>query len=108
MNTPRRARSKHQPNPNTLTFDITGMVYGGYGVSQHQGKPLYLPYTIEGERVEARLLPLQKNAQFAEGIKLLRASLTVSTPSAAILGRAGAAIGSTSPTPRSCSSSTTL
>ncbi len=74
MNTPRRARSKHQPAPNTATFDITGMVYGGYGMSQHQGKPLYLPYTIEGERVEARLLPPQKNAQFAEGVKLLRAS----------------------------------
>jgi 23S rRNA (uracil1939-C5)-methyltransferase len=74
MNTPRRARSSRQPAPNTPTFDITGMVYGGYGVSQHQGKPIYLPYTIEGERVEARLLPPQKNAQFAEGVKLLRAS----------------------------------
>jgi 23S rRNA (uracil1939-C5)-methyltransferase len=74
MNTPRRARNKHHPAPNTPAFDITGMVYGGYGVSQHRGKPLYLPYTIEGEQVEARLLPPQKNAQFAEGVKLLRAS----------------------------------
>ena len=74
MNTPRRARSKRQPASNTTTFDIIGMVYGGYGVSQHHGRPIYLPYTIEGEQVEARLLPGQKNAQFAEGVRLLRAS----------------------------------
>lgn len=69
------------PRPNTKPnatggdiLDITGMVYGGYGVAQHSGHTLYVPYTIEGERVAATLLPPQKTVQFAQGETLLIAS----------------------------------
>lgn len=75
--TARPTVSKTTPNVSSSggqTLDITGMVYGGYGVAQRGGETLYVPYAIEGERITAALLPPQKTVRFAIGQTLVYAS----------------------------------
>ncbi len=57
-----------------VALSISAMTYGGYGVAQHDRHTVYVPYTIEGERITARLLPPQKGTHYAEGVSFLSIS----------------------------------
>ncbi|OJU13428.1 MAG: 23S rRNA (uracil-5-)-methyltransferase RumA [Clostridiales bacterium 43-6] len=48
-----------------VTIEITGITAEGSGVGRHEGMAVFVPNTIEGEVVQARILKLQKN--FAHG-----------------------------------------
>src|SRR2546423_11592110 len=50
--------------PRTAELQIHDVAFGGKGVARDAGKALFVPFTIEGERVSARIIREKK--QFAE------------------------------------------
>jgi len=51
-------------NETTLTLEIQDLAFGGKGVARHEGKVYFVPFTIPGEKVTARVVRQKKN--FAE------------------------------------------
>jgi 23S rRNA (uracil1939-C5)-methyltransferase len=49
----------------TVELTIEDIAFGGKGVARMEGKALFVPFTIEGERVSAKVTREKK--QFAEG-----------------------------------------
>lgn len=58
----------------TIEVEIEAMARGGYGLARHRGRSLYVPYTIPGERLEARVTRTDERTTYAEGLRLLDAS----------------------------------
>ncbi len=63
-------------NTNLNPFEITidSIANGGAGVGFHKRKPVFVPYTIPGERLIARPVELAERHTIAEGVTLLDAS----------------------------------
>jgi 23S rRNA (uracil1939-C5)-methyltransferase len=58
----------------TFELELTAMAHGGSALGRHGGKTIFVPYTIPGERVTARITEERGRIAFAEGITLLEAS----------------------------------
>ncbi len=60
----------------TETFDISieNIAHGGFGVGFHAGKTVFVPFTIPGEQVTARVHSATDRVIHARGVKLLEAS----------------------------------
>ncbi len=58
----------------SLNSTIESIANGGYGVGSHHKRPVFVPYTIPGERVIARPVEEAERQTFAEGVTLLEAS----------------------------------
>lgn len=56
-------------------LDLTTMAHGGRAMGRHQGRVVFVPYTIPGERIEARQTGRSGRVAFAEGLRLLKASV---------------------------------
>lgn len=63
------------PNPAPLSLEIHDVAFGGKGVARHEGKVYFVPFTIPGETISARVLRQKKNFGEAELVR-------VETPSA--------------------------
>lgn len=61
-------------NTELITVDLTAMANGGRALGRVGGQVVLVPYTIPGERVEARIVDSRGRALFAEGVTLLDAS----------------------------------
>ncbi len=57
-----------------LELEIESMAHGGFGVARYRRRAVFVPYTIPGERVQARIVREDARALHAEGIRLLDAS----------------------------------
>ncbi len=57
-----------------VELEIEAMTQGGYGLARQRGKSIYVPYTIPGERLHARVVRSDERATYAEGVHLLDAS----------------------------------
>ena len=57
-----------------IELDISDMAHGGRGLGWHDGKPVFAPYTIPGERITAQITGQRKQALFARGLELKAAS----------------------------------
>lgn len=70
------------------TFDIKlkAMAHGGHALGTHQRRTTFVPYTIPGETVRARLVQQQKSVDFAAGVQLLTASADRVYPQCAHFG----------------------
>ena len=68
---------------------IDDVAFGGKGVARDQGKAVFVPYTIDGERITANIVREKK--QFAEGelVELLAPSSERTTPECPYFGRCG-------------------
>ncbi len=53
-------------SPTTLTLEIHDLAFGGKGVARHEGKVYFVPFTIPGETVTARVVRQKKNFGEAE------------------------------------------
>jgi len=53
---------------------IDEMVHGGRGLGRHAGRPIFVPYTIPGELITARIVDDRGRYAFAEGVTLLEAA----------------------------------
>ncbi|MBK9121970.1 MAG: class I SAM-dependent RNA methyltransferase [Chloroflexi bacterium] len=62
------------PSSEIITVDLTAMANGGRALGRVDGQVVFVPYTIPGERVEARVVDSRGRALFAEGVTLLDAS----------------------------------
>ncbi len=61
-------------NQNPFELTIESIANGGAGVGFHRRKPVFVPYTIPGERLIARPVEVGERHTIAEGVTLLDAS----------------------------------
>jgi 23S rRNA (uracil1939-C5)-methyltransferase len=59
---------------NTFELSIDSIANGGAGMGLHRRQPVFVPYTIPGERVIVRPVEQAERHMIAEGVKLLDAS----------------------------------
>ena len=73
----------------TVDLTIHDVAFGGKGVARDEGKAVFVPFTIEGERVTAKITREKK--QFAEGelVELIELSPHRVTPECPYFGRCG-------------------
>jgi 23S rRNA (uracil1939-C5)-methyltransferase len=55
-------------------IELNEMVHGGKALGRHAGRPIFIPYVIPGERIQARIVDDHKKYAFAEGVTLLEPS----------------------------------
>ena len=72
-----------------VELTIHDVAFGGKGVARDEGKAVFVPYTIDGERVTAKIVREKK--QFAEGelVELIEPSPERTTPECPYFGRCG-------------------
>ncbi len=58
----------------TLRLDIRDMAAGGYGLARARGKTIFVPYTVPGESISARITGERGKALLARGLRLHAAS----------------------------------
>jgi 23S rRNA (uracil1939-C5)-methyltransferase len=58
----------------TIEIRLEGMVHGGNALGHHQGRPVFVPYAIPGERIRARITDDRGRYAFAQGVTLLEPS----------------------------------
>lgn len=56
-------------DPVEITIDT--MANGGQGMGRHEGRVVFVPFTIPGETLTARIVRAEKRVAFAEGVTLL-------------------------------------
>lgn len=64
----------------TFELELTGMAHGGSAIGRHDGRAIFVPYTIPGERITARITQDKGRFANAESIALLTASPNRVTP----------------------------
>ncbi len=68
---------------------IDDVAFGGKGVGHAEGKVVFVPFTIEGERVAARIVREKKSFAEAQLVRLVETSLERTTPRCPYFGRCG-------------------
>jgi 23S rRNA (uracil1939-C5)-methyltransferase len=58
----------------TFELELTAMAHGGSALGRHQGRTVFVPYSIPGEIVAARVVNTKGRVAFAEGVHLIDAS----------------------------------
>jgi len=58
----------------TIELTLAEMVHGGNALGRHQGRPIFVPYAIPGERIRARIVDDRGRYAFAQGVTLLEPS----------------------------------
>lgn len=73
----------------SVVLEIEDVAFGGKGVARDEGKAVFVPYTIDGERITANIVREKK--QFAEGelAELLEPASERTTPECPYFGRCG-------------------
>jgi len=73
----------------SVDLQIHDVAFGGKGVARDEGKAVFVPFTIDGERITANIVREKK--QFAEGelLELLEPSPERTTPECPYFGRCG-------------------
>jgi 23S rRNA (uracil1939-C5)-methyltransferase len=67
--------------PTPIKLHIEKPIYGGYGLARHEGKTIFVPFTLPGESVEASITDDHGNYANAELLSILDSSPTRTTPS---------------------------
>lgn len=61
-------------NSDLIEVELTSMAHGGSALGRVDKRTIFIPYTIPGERVSARILQDKGRIAFAEGVQLIEAS----------------------------------
>jgi 23S rRNA (uracil1939-C5)-methyltransferase len=72
-----------------LNLEIQDVAFGGKGVARHEGKVFFVPFTIPGEKISARVLRQKKSFGEAELVKVDVASPDRVTPPCPYFERCG-------------------
>ena len=75
-----------------MELRIEDVAFGGKGVGREGGKAVFIPYTIDGERVSARIVREKKHFAEAELHELLDSSPHRVTPECPYFGRCGGCV----------------
>src|SRR3954471_5784064 len=73
----------------TIDLTIHDVAFGGKGVARDGGKAVFVPFTIDGERVSARIVREKKQFAEAELVEVLQASPHRIGPPCPYFGRCG-------------------
>ena len=57
-----------------IEVELNTMAHGGSALGRYNGQVVFVPYTIPGERVQARVVQQKGRTLFAEGVTLVDAS----------------------------------
>ena len=71
------------------TLDITGYTAEGMGVARLEGRVVFVPFTVRGERWRVRLEKVNKNVAWGRGVELLLPSPERVEPDCPLYGRCG-------------------
>ena len=75
---------------NTLhTLEITGYTAEGMGVARLEGRVVFIPGTIAGERWQVRLEKVNKSVAWGRGVQLLTPSPERTEPGCPLFGKCG-------------------
>ena len=77
------------PDSALLSLEIQDVAFGGKGVARHDGKVYFVPFTIPGEKVRARVLRQKKNFGEAELVAVERPSPGRVAPPCPYFGECG-------------------
>ena len=72
-----------------LTLTITGVAYGGDGMARHEGCVVFVPFTIPGETVRARVVKATRHWKRAQVREILTASPDRVEPPCPVFMRCG-------------------
>lgn len=72
-----------------VDLQIHDIAFGGKGVARDAGKAVFVPFTIDGERVSARIVREKKQFAEAELVEVLEPSAKRTTPDCPYFGRCG-------------------
>jgi 23S rRNA (uracil1939-C5)-methyltransferase len=75
--------------PGAVELTIEDVAFGGNGVARHEGKVVFVPFTIERERVSARVTREKKKFAEAELLSVLEPSTLRVQPQCPYFGRCG-------------------
>ena len=64
----------------TIELEIADMAHGGQAIGRHSGKPVFVPYTLPGESIRARITGERGAVLFARGTQLKAASADRARP----------------------------
>lgn len=70
----------------TFEIELTTMAHGGSALGRHQNRTVFVPYTIPGEIVRARIVQEKGRIAFAEGVSFVDVSADRVTPRCAYFG----------------------
>jgi len=73
----------------SVELDIADIAFGGKGVAREEGKAVFVPFTIGGERVTAEIVREKKQFAEAELVEVLQASPERVVPECGYFGRCG-------------------
>jgi tRNA/tmRNA/rRNA uracil-C5-methylase (TrmA/RlmC/RlmD family) len=73
----------------TADLTIDDIAFGGKGVAREEGKAVFVPFTIEGEQITARITREKKQFAEAELAKVLKPSPERTNPECPYFGRCG-------------------
>jgi len=82
-------KNRVQAVSETLTLDIDKLGAQGDGVAEHEGVPVYVPFSAPGDRVEANVIERGKSSVNAEISKLLTESPYRAEPACQHFGTCG-------------------
>lgn len=72
-----------------VELTITDVAFGGSGIARAEGKAVFVPFTIDGERVSARITREKKQFAEAEVLDVLEPSADRTDPRCPYFGRCG-------------------
>lgn len=67
-------------NHDLFELELTGMAHGGSALGRHEGRTIFVPYAIPGERITARIVQDKGRFARAQGVTLLDPSEARVTP----------------------------
>lgn len=72
-----------------VTLQIESIAYGGDGIGRHEGRVIFVPFTIPGETVRARIVKSQRQWARAKLLEVINASPDRIPPPCPVFGRCG-------------------
>jgi tRNA/tmRNA/rRNA uracil-C5-methylase (TrmA/RlmC/RlmD family) len=73
----------------SVELKIEDVAFGGKGIARDNGKAVFVPYTVDGERVTARIIREKKSFAEAELLEVLEKSAERTIPECPYFGRCG-------------------
>ncbi len=61
-------------NQDVFELELTGMAHGGSALGRHEGRMIFVPYAIPGERITARVTQDKGRFAYAQGVTMIEAS----------------------------------
>lgn len=91
---PKRRRNNRKSNRSSLVgtsveLQISDMAHGGSGIGRHKGKLVFVPYTIPGEDITAKITGDKGKVLFGQGEQLHATSADRVTPQCIHFGQGG-------------------